>query len=491
MDNFSGKALSLSPRGLVRARAAGLIPHLIDRLCAAGSGSGSGSGASKSSNLASDFSSDIFSDATLLESVLKDVDAGLEFAVRGGHAPLSKLLTRALSKGGDGDPLLADALEPLARSASLAMRALPVGWPSGFPAPACADALETATALPLFFDFSSFLLAPAVDADMLPNRFRRHSSSSGEGGDVDVSVLGAPLRIQLRLVSPLRARQTSQADVGFALWPAALPFARWVVAHRASLLGGGARVLEIGAGVGLTGIAAALAAPKGSPSVWLTDFNPRVLDNLTRNAALNDPSLHSPVLHNLHHGLSRDHPHPDPDPDADLAAFASFYEAPRFRTARDDWTLYKDNNEEGASADDTSTASASADDASSASASASASLAAWEPTLPLRVLFDVILGSDMICSAGDASGVAALIAARLAPNGIAILMLPPTDVRWGVDTFPSAAGAAGLVFEVRPLAAAFLAASFEGDAASAAVEADMTTASGYESRAQIYFVRRK
>ena len=458
--------LSLSPRGLIRARAAGLIPALIARL-------------KKPVD-----STRLKNDALLLEKVLCDIDAGLEFAVRGGHAPLSRLLSHALvlnnnNNSNDDDEDDDDtALDTLANCAALAMNSLPSGWPSGFPAPARLDALEAACASPLIFDFSSFADAPPVDADML-----------GRGDEITTTLLSrhppplaAPLRVFVRLVSPLRARQTSQEDVGFALWPAAIPLSRWLVAHRGYLLcNGSRRVLEIGAGVGLTGIVAALAASKKkddgalTSAVWLTDFNPKVLDNLARNAQLNEPLLH--------HGGD----------DNELAHFASEDGEPRLRIARDDWSQYKlsgGNSGNSGSYDSSSTTSST-----SSTSSPRICQQQWEPRLPSSSLFDVILGSDMICSKSDAEGVAALLAARLSPDGgIAILLLPPNDVRWGVDAFPDAMTTAGLVFETRLLSPIFLSATYPPQTFSHAqglVEAEMTTASGYESRAQLFIIRKQ
>jgi predicted nicotinamide N-methyase len=446
--------LSLSPRGLIRARAAGLIPALIARL-----------------NKPVFDTTTLIHDALLLEKVLSDIDAGLEFAVRGGHAPLSRLLSHALvlnnSGNDDNDDDDDTALDALANCAALAMTSLPCGWPSGFPAPARLEALDAACASPLIFDFSSFANAPPIDAQAL-------CDVTAITPPPPTPPLPAPLRVHVRLVSPLRARQTSQEDVGFALWPAAIPLSRWLVAHRGLLLSNGSRVLEIGAGVGLTGIVAALAASKKGdddddddgtlPSVWLTDFNPKVLDNLARNAQLNEPQLHC--------GDSDDN---------ELTTFGLVDGEPRLRIARDDWSEY--------GSFDSSTPSSS-----TPTSSTSTTIRNWEPKLPDSALFDVILGSDMICSKADAEGVAALLAARLSPNGIAVLLLPPSDVRWGVDAFPNAVTTVGLFFETRPLSPIFLSATYPPQThgtAQGLVEADMTTASGYESRAQLFIIKRK
>ena len=91
-------------------------------------------------------------------------------------------------------------------------------------------------------------------------------------------VVGSKISI---LVRPVRQRQQSQFDVGFQMWPAAAILARWLCQNPHVL--GGRRVLEVGAGLGLSGIVAAHMAAE----VTLSDFNPVVLRALEANVALN------------------------------------------------------------------------------------------------------------------------------------------------------------------------------------------------------------
>ena len=73
---------------------------------------------------------------------------------------------------------------------------------------------------------------------------------------------------------------------GLALWPATVICARWV-AQEAALLSGKV-VVELGAGCGLPGLAAALyGAPK---SVYITDIHEPTLSNANHNVRLNDLS---------------------------------------------------------------------------------------------------------------------------------------------------------------------------------------------------------
>eukprot|EP00727_Mastigamoeba_balamuthi_P009863 m51a1_g55 hypothetical protein (308) ;mRNA; f:176186-177315 len=83
--------------------------------------------------------------------------------------------------------------------------------------------------------------------------------------------------------------------VGLATWPAGFFIAEWALgtdAGRAAVQG--KRVLELGAGVGVAGIA--IARLGSASSVAMSDFLPSVLDNLHVNAALNSCEQSTRVL---------------------------------------------------------------------------------------------------------------------------------------------------------------------------------------------------
>jgi predicted nicotinamide N-methyase len=67
------------------------------------------------------------------------------------------------------------------------------------------------------------------------------------------------------------------------MWPSAVALSRWLVSNPDIVHG--RSVLELGAGCGLTGLVAAGLSPS---NVVLTDFNPKVLENLSHNIALNN-----------------------------------------------------------------------------------------------------------------------------------------------------------------------------------------------------------
>ncbi|KAL4422571.1 hypothetical protein ABPG75_008768 [Micractinium tetrahymenae] len=70
--------------------------------------------------------------------------------------------------------------------------------------------------------------------------------------------------------------------IGLDIWPASIALCRYLAAH--PQLTEGLDVLELGAGMGLVGLA---AAALGARSVLLTDYEPEVLAHLASNASLN------------------------------------------------------------------------------------------------------------------------------------------------------------------------------------------------------------
>jgi hypothetical protein len=107
--------------------------------------------------------------------------------------------------------------------------------------------------------------------------------------------------------------------------------------------------------------------------------------------------------------------------------------------------------------------------------------------------FDVVIGSDMICSEEDARGVAALLSRRLQrPAGVAVFVLAPPDVRWGVDALAPALASEGLVARERALGANFSLADAAGGAgggSGSGGESSRTQSGGYEARLRLHVVR--
>lgn len=91
------------------------------------------------------------------------------------------------------------------------------------------------------------------------------------------------------LINQVKERQSSQADVGFLLWPSAVVLSRYIVTNPQEVLN--KNVLELGCGCGLSGLVAGrIKASKDGDkvtTVHLTDFNATVVKNCERNITLN------------------------------------------------------------------------------------------------------------------------------------------------------------------------------------------------------------
>ena len=179
-------------------------------------------------------------------------------------------------------------------------------------------------------------------------------------------------------------RLHSQGDVGRLLWPAAMVMARWLLRTCPSWLPpattlSSCKLLELGAGVGVTGLAAAQLVGH----VTLTDWDPSVLANLRYNEALVKDTSEPPGITILPSTLPVGH------------------------------TLlvkYLD----------------------------------WHCLEKTRDKYDVIIGSDIVCSVEDGEAAAGVVAGLLAPEGLAYLLLPPAWVRWGVEVLTTSASNLGL-----------------------------------------------
>jgi predicted nicotinamide N-methyase len=189
------------------------------------------------------------------------------------------------------------------------------------------------------------------------------------------------------------------------MWPSAVVLSQWLVTNPSVVRG--QRVLEIGAGCGLTGLVAArlqkeytkeckyssnntndplmlmLLDREMEQEVILSDFNTTVLQNLERNIALNNVEMGCSVV-----GLD-------------------FYE--QSGTA----SVWKDMN--GVE----------------------------------QQQVDVILAADMICQSADAVGAANSIHDALLPGGRAIVVCADSEHRFGVEIFESECRRVGLEITAR------------------------------------------
>jgi predicted nicotinamide N-methyase len=189
------------------------------------------------------------------------------------------------------------------------------------------------------------------------------------------------------LISQVTVRQSSQGDVGYVMWPSAIVLSRWLLANPQHILG--KSVLEIGAGCGLVGIAAArLFAQNNSEEkscVTITDVNDLVIDNIAKNIVINDVS------------------------EVACVAKLDFYE----QTGDNEFGKWIDGL-----------------------------------TFEYRDPVDVVLAADIICQPSDAIAAAKTIYDALVPNtGRAFVVCADSEHRFGIEIFQEECERVGL--EVR------------------------------------------
>ena len=220
----------------------------------------------------------------------------------------------------------------------------------------------------------------------LPLCFSVSSVNDCEENTADTAVETAPQHI---LIHQVTARQSAQEDVGFVMWPSAVALSSWVVTNPKLVIG--KRVLEIGAGCGLTGLAAAAVAADVNDretQVILTDFNDTVLQNVDRNIHLN--------------GLS------------EIAS-----------TSKLDFRFQTGSNYRGGWVDGAGS---------------------------MQDAVDVVLAADVICKPEDAVAAANTMYDALVPGGIAIVISADAKHRFGVDAFNDECCRVGLNVQVSNVA---------------------------------------
>lgn len=228
---------------------------------------------------------------------------------------------------------------------------------------------------------SSFPSVPFTDPSFLkPLYYEFVSDTTGER-------FGVWLRRWPQHVGP-------QANVGFIPWTSSLIQARWLSTHHSTWLKSGEeRVLELGAGIGLSGI----VASHFSKHVTLTDFNPQVLRNLELNAKLNQGD--DVVIRNL--------------PGASMKDGV-------VEVCKLDWSNFDDD---------------------------------CPLFLDTTRKFDRIVGSDIICCTEDVESVCRVVSKLLARNASArcFFVVPSADHRWGAECFVPSLQQIGLDVFARPV----------------------------------------
>lgn len=159
-------------------------------------------------------------------------------------------------------PLLSSPMEPTSSSSSLLASSSSSSSSSSSPLSGLPPASSSSLSLVPFS-----LASPFHDALREPERC--------------VSIAGRDFRI----AQAWKADGRGGTDLGFgaSLYPSAIVLADFLATHADELVKG-KRVVELGAGLGLSAMAAAAA---GATKVWATDGDPLVVDLLRRNLAAN------------------------------------------------------------------------------------------------------------------------------------------------------------------------------------------------------------
>ena len=192
------------------------------------------------------------------------------------------------------------------------------------------------------------------------------------------------------------------------MWPSAVVLARWIASHPDAIYN--KNILELGAGCGLSGIAASTVAHSinkrnklegngvGKSNIILTDFNEKVIENLRKNIILNDLA---------------DNKKADDKIITEVAKLDFYMHSDGCSTnivnnceeeKKED--LCNQNNENG-----------------------------WidGTTGETRNVVDVIIGADIICRPEDAVAVSKTIRNSLKVGGEAILVCADSEHRFGMD----------------------------------------------------------
>ena len=308
----------------------------------------------------------------LVTELCKDCDAALELGLRGLHPLLSKL-TRTCSD---------DTLDMVYAAVQASASGLPPGH--------------------------AFPMERELEGHYPPPPHLLHLPS---------------VILQVRCDTSLRLH--SQGDVGRLLWPAAMVMGRWLLRTAPSWLPpstspSSCRLLELGAGIGVTGLVAAQMVGH----VTLTDFDPNVLANLHYNVALVQDRSHPTGSSSMPTDLPLGH------------------------------TLDVHRLD-------------------------------WKCLTVCRDKYDVIIGSDIVCSAEDGEAVAEAVASLLSPTGKAYLLLPPAYVRWGVEVLATSAMALGLMDTIEKIAVEDVkGVEEEGEER----EEDVAIGGGYEDTLQLHIL---
>jgi predicted nicotinamide N-methyase len=247
---------------------------------------------------------------------------------------------------------------------------------------------------------------------------------------------------------PVAVRELEYADggLGFRLFPAALWLAAWLAARPAWI--SGATVLELGAGLGLVGLAAA----KQGAAVTLSDFNPGLLSALAAAAKDNGVAATVAACDWADEAAERAAPAAGKaagSASADIIAAFDRDANPEYYRVR----------------------------AQLASSSRSDGIA---ERLPAGASYDIAVASEVLYEAHAAAALPALLSRRLKPGGRFVTLMAVRDVAL-VETFCSRCRAFGMKVALRRIADVALPPGDAAEAAQAAAEAAAAKQAGRDA----------
>jgi len=204
-------------------------------------------------------------------------------------------------------------------------------------------------------------------------------------------------------------KETDTHDVGNVMWPSSVMLARHIAENPSIVLDNNDGCLELGAGCGLVGLAAASLLKQSRKNedeskteeedkyadndVIFTDYLPQVLDNIERNLDLNDISNCS-------------------------VSGLDFFDQPgnydsEYHASQPNWIDMEGTK---------------------------------------RKQVGLVLAADVLCYSNDATNVANTIQSALVDGGRAVVMSAADGRRFGVEEFPDAAREAGLEVQITRVA---------------------------------------
>eukprot|EP01138_Halocafeteria_seosinensis_P016014 gb/GECG01016342.1/.p1 GENE.gb/GECG01016342.1/~~gb/GECG01016342.1/.p1 ORF type:complete len:502 (+),score=51.60 gb/GECG01016342.1/:1-1506(+) len=434
-DEDEALALAQSPRGRILLRANGMVQAITEQLRKI-----------SQENLPQKETEKLIKVFRTVTALCQDRDSAIHFGIIGAHRILARIVELSQTYSDEIDEELANVrvvfrLAPRLRACLLHVVVLQVA----------------AEAVGQIID-----VLPPVAGFGFPMSIKHHEGTpefpqlmrfSYEDQKATTNTLSIALRAEKHI------RMKSQDDVGQILWPGAVLLSQWIINNRSLFCD--KAVLEVGAGMGLSGIVASHFAS----TTRVTDFMPEVLKNLRYNAMLNkDPMGNAERLFPEQDLILELLPHPIPSShvleahyldwsDTTLGSADASKHLPAGKLSRlPTWSevsekadqpqdfLQTDGDTDFLQENDSSNETREEIDLHTL------------PSLARNYRFDYVIGSDMVCSPADVAGIVRVLHQWLAyPQGVAYFVLPPSNVRWGIQFLHPVLSATGFDVCLIPL----------------------------------------